>query len=138
MLVLFWIPFKTIMAAQAGCGNTTDGMILQQITNNMTTLLEMVGDSQKLVNNNITTLIDMVGNNTQLLDGHIVSSKHSQQRVNNNITTLIDMVGDNAQLLNGTTKNVSTSLLSLLALNHSLRISVLKIKQLLIIYWSMF
>ncbi len=70
----------TQMAAQAGCGNTTDGMILQQINNSMTTLLEMVG------------------NNTQLLDGHIVSSKQSQQLVNHNITTLIDMVGDNTLL----------------------------------------
>ncbi len=46
------------------------------------------------INNNITTLIDMVDDNTQLLDGYIVSSKQSQQLVNNNITTLINTVGD--------------------------------------------
>ncbi len=35
--------------------NTADEMILQQIA----TLIDMVGDSQQLVNHNITTLIDI-------------------------------------------------------------------------------
>ena len=34
------------------CGNTTDEMILQQINNNITILIDLVGNSQQLVNNN--------------------------------------------------------------------------------------
>ncbi len=78
---------------------TTD-MILQQINNSITTLIDMVGDTQKLVNNNIITLIDMVGDNTQLLDGTIKNVTASLQQLITTQSLLENISNENKGTIN--------------------------------------
>ncbi len=87
--------------AQTACGNTTDGIILQQI------------------NNNITTLLDMVSYNTQLLDGTTKNVTTSLQHLSSTQSILENISNENKGTINDilvkvedVLENQNTSLIS--------------------------
>ena len=114
-----FLSSKSEVDTFSSCDNITDDNLLRQLINvsyNNTDLLEEHIDTtrvlQQLLTDNITTLIGMVGDNIELLHTHKMSTQASQQLLTNNTTTLIEMVDDNSQLLVTHINSTETAIVS--------------------------